>query len=506
MYNNKFCFTLIILLLIGSSVWAGPVITIDALGAVRITFPGTINYEIGASVASAGDFNGDGYRDAIIGAPSFEPVDFGNEYNNGAVFIVSGAQLNRDRGEIDLSSNSFDGVTIMGRFESRIGSAVDCVKDVNGDGFDDIVIGSAVLKTGYIIFGSSKSRRLIPINDLNESGVVVTHTGFSVAGAGDFNGDGFSDVLFGNPKSQKIQVKSGTKETEYDACRVTVIYGNSQLPAQIDSRIPSDNTFSIREIAGTRAGQKVCGDIDIDADGLSDIVIVASKGGADNKGRAFLIKGRESVDTAEYDIVIDHADRFVKNAGDVNGDGFPDLLIGMEDQSVFLLWGGKDLPGKMDLHSLTPEMGTVIKNANNSVQIANGVGDVNGDGYADIAIGLPMDSVRDKVHAGRVIFLFGGEKWPDIINTQPMCIGELSPVEYVVVEGTQPFGAFGASIAGLGDIQGDGLCDVIIGAPVQALPGESPLENPGIVYVIQGKILFQSLLSNRSLLFSREEK
>ena len=247
MFNNRICLTLIIVLLIGSSVWAGPVITIDALGAVRITFPGSINYEIGASVSSAGDFNGDGFRDAIIGAPAFESVDFSNEYNNGAVFIVSGAQLNRDRGELDLSSSSFDGVTIFGQFESRIGGAVDWVKDFNGDGFDDIAIGSAVLKTGYIIFGSLKPRRLIPIKDLNESGVVVAHTGFSVSGAGDFNGDGFSDVVFGNPKSQKIQVKSGSTEKEYEACRVSVIFGSLESPPQIDSRIPSDNTFSIRE-------------------------------------------------------------------------------------------------------------------------------------------------------------------------------------------------------------------------------------------------------------------
>ncbi|MBN2327446.1 MAG: FG-GAP repeat protein [Candidatus Omnitrophica bacterium] len=491
-----------ILVCSGIASWSAQIITIDALGAMRISMPGDIHYQLGASVSGIGDFNGDGYQDAAIGAPLFEPADIGNEYDTGAVFILSGIQLVQDRGEINLSDNSFQGVSILGRFETQIGQSIDGAGDVNGDSYMDVAIGSASRKAGYLIFGNPNPPPLISLNDLQHYGVEIAQTGYSVAGAGDYNGDGYADVVFGNPEAEKKSVEQENQEKEYDACRLTVVFGSQDLDASMDSRILGKQLLSLRGVLGMRLGEYVCGNIDVNADGYTEIIAVAPKGGKDLSGRAYLFYGPSTVNEADYKFAIDHANSFVRRAGDVNGDGFPELLVGCGNQSTFILWGGDHLQGTLDLHKINSEWGVLLTGAPSTFD----VGDVNGDGFADVAVGLPFDSVRDNPHSGRVVILFGTEQWPENIDVSRLCSGALSALDYLVIEGTQPFGAFGSSISALRDIQNDGWDDIIVGAPFQMLPGDIGPESPGAAYVIQGKRIFQSLQTRRSIFLSSEEK
>jgi len=501
---------LVVYAFISTSVMAGQVrTTLDGIGAIKITIPNTpVHYNIGISVAGINDFDGDGFQDVAIGAPDYEPSGFvGNDYGNGAVYIVFGHQLNRDRGEIDLSSPEFDGIAIMGRMSANIGQTVAAAGDINADNFADLVFGSKSRKAGetlfdkssYVLFGSAEPRRRIPIADLNDDGVEVTQTGFSLSPGGDVNGDGYPDVIFANPYSEKKTING----KDHFLGRVSVVFGRSKFPSTIDSLdfndflIPYYNPMTL----GSEVGYSVCGGFDWDADGLSDYFIVAPKGGHDRSGRAYLIQGRESVTLdGEPNVLLTilHARYYVRCAGDINADGYTDFFAGAENNRVVLLWGGAYPKGDIvDLHNLPPERGITMTGA----QSAYGAGDFNGDGFPDFAVGLPATSyVGDKAMAGQTVFICGRSDMPNTIDIKRLCDGEETFLDYVVVDGLEAYGSFGASVAAIGDIQGNGFDDVIVGAPsIETFGDETRRDSPGAAYVIQGRSLFESLQAQRSL-------
>src|SRR5690606_19948149 len=98
-----------------------------------------------------------------------DPGEFGTGYYNGAVFVVSGTELLRDRGIVDLSSiDLFNGLVIQGRTESRIGNDVSPVGDFNADGYADFVFGSRGGYAGYIFLGGPDMNQPITISDAND--------------------------------------------------------------------------------------------------------------------------------------------------------------------------------------------------------------------------------------------------------------------------------------------------------------------------------------------------
>ncbi len=496
---HKSVLSLILLVAFGFIAYAGQSHTdLSELGAIQITLPGQFHYELGTAVTGAGDFNGDGFLDVAIGAPSYDPAGFGNGYNNGAVFIVSGKTLDKTKGIINVNPNSFNGIIVIGRIQSRLGNAIASGGDVNADGFSDLAIGSEQHKYGYLIFGQKKLRQIISLGKDNPNVVEIRNTGLTVSSAGDFNGDGFADAIFGNPYSELVD----HQDQKYHIGRVTLLYGGSNLSSVFDALIPNKHLKSIPGPGGALVGKDIAGGIDINCDGFSDILVVAPKGGRDQKGRTLLIYGDNTLgESVEYTFIIDQASRYVKPVKDANGDGFPDLLIGIENGSL-LLWGGQHLKGTLDLKkNLNASWGTKIIGA----QSAYGVGDLNGDGFGDIVVALPYSSVNDKFSAGRVIFLFGRPEWPEEINIDGICNGEFSVMDYIILDGSEAFGAFGSSVDGIGDIQGDGFEDVIIGAPAKRIPGETTVENPGSAYIIQGQSLFYNLQTYRSQFFTQKD-
>jgi len=408
---------------------------------------------LGASVAGAGDVNGDGYDDVIIGAPGFSSVD-----GVGVALVFEG-------GPSGPATNP--SAVLRGQaqaFGPWFGASVSSAGDVDGDGFDDVLVGAEYVDDGVSIGGSASLFRgsaagLIEVADWSVTQEGRTTSAFSknLAGGGDVDGDGYDDVVVGFPA-----LGLGGEAHAF-------LGSPSGLSTSPDWVVVSD--VEDAELGGAVA---IVGDAD--DDGFDDVVIGApgNEGHVDGRFRFYRgsAGGLEAEPHAEG-VGEEHDFSFsVAGAGDVDGDGHDDFLIGAPDEvvdphtprcdsSVYLYRGSVDgidasEPG-WTLVSELPEDDLFGPTA--------AVGDVNGDGYDDL-----MVSAVDYDPAGAA-FLYEGSATG------------LQTTASWSAEGAEPDARFGAAMAAAGDVDGDGFGDVLIGAP--GIPTTSPSAEP-YAYLFRG--------------------
>ena len=464
----------------------------DLNGGNGFKLSGVADYDnAGLSVSDAGDMNGDGFDDVIVGAPS------ANEggTDRGASYVVFGKADGFPAG-LNLSAlDGTNGFKLSGIADSdQAGRSVSAAGDVNGDGFADVIIGASYAAEGgdrrgaaYVVFGKASGfGASIPLSSLDGSngfklsGVAdFDSAGFSVGAAGDVNGDTFADLIVG---------AYGADEGGSSRGAAYVVFGKAGgFSASVAlSGLDGSDGFKISGIANNdNTGNPVSGAGDVNGDGFADLFVGAyrANGAGSARSTGYVVFGKSAGFTASVALssldgsngfkisgVADDGTLAGSAAGDINGDGFDDIVIGayLADEggtdrgAAYVVFGnGTGFAASLALSALNGTNGfklTGVAASDFAGHSVSGAGDINSDGFDDVLVGAHgADEGGFDRGASYVVFGKAG--------------GFAASAALSSLDGSNGFKLSGIgvedsgySVSGAGDVNDDGFADLIIGA------------------------------------------
>lgn len=482
----------------------------------------------GFSVSSAGDVNGDGFDDIIIGAPAAESG--GGTSNQGESYLVFGKGAWTGTPVMDLASlNGLNGVRLIG-LEGRSGTSVSSAGDINGDGFDDVIVGAPNFYGGseypggesYVVFGKANwsGSAAVDLGTLDgNNGFSLTRdgvfpkSGYSVSSAGDVNGDGFDDLIIGSPEFGL---------DPYGAGKSYVVFGkaNWSTTPEIDlDELDGTDGFRLAGVSGiSLSGWSVSSAGDVNGDGFDDVIVGAPDVfiGSEpyGEGQSYVVFGKANwastpllsfadlngtngfrlAGTDPYD----SNGHSVSGAGDINGDGFADVVVAAPfagdsaapsaEGEAYVIFGKANWAG-------TPSIDAAALNGANGFRLAgidisdtagisvSSAGDVNGDGYADLIIGASRAERRPggSDDDGESYVVYGKANWSE---TPVLYLATLDGSNGFRLSGADIGDRSGDAVSAGGDVNGDGFADLIVGAPYAESAGGAA--NEGESYVVFG--------------------
>ena len=500
----------------------------------------------GFSVSSAGDVNGDGFDDLIIGAIWADPNGIDRA---GQSYVVFGSNSGFAPG-LNLSTlDGSNGFAINGiAANDYSGFSVSSAGDVNGDGIDDLIIGAiwadpnGIDRAGqsYVVFGSNSGFSAgLDLSTLNGSngfainGIAADDvSGRSVSSAGDVNGDGFDDLIIGAYRADPNGI--------YNAGQSYVVFGRASTPTNQPPVANADSATTAQNTAVTlEASTLLANDTDADGDSLSltevsnpvngsvtfsdgnviftpstnftgnasfDYSISDGKGGTSSANVSVAVEMGGSIFGPTFNLsdlngsngfaingiaADDQSGRSVSSAGDVNGDGFDDLIIGAAyadpnginaGQSYVVFGSNNGFAAGLNLSDLNGSNGFAINGIaadDQSGRSVSSAGDVNGDGIDDLIIGAFLADPNGIGVAGQSYVVFGSNSG----FAEGLNLWDLDGSNGFAINGIAAGDQSGFSVSSAGDVNGDGIDDLIIGARFADGNG---ITNAGQSYVVFG--------------------
>ena len=376
--------------------------------ATNFAFTAASGINVGKSVSSAGDINGDGIADLVVGATG---DIFGD--SDGEAYVIFG---NRKLTNINVAANATipasQGFRIFGGGTKTLAYSINGTGDVNGDGFDDMVIGAPgnytklVPGVAYVVFGSAQAKtvdlaKLDGKNGFKFASVAAGNAfGGAVSNVGDMNGDGYDEILVGSIFADVGSTNSGSSY---------VLFGKKDGFANVTTaQLNGNNGFEIPGVVENGFnGFAVAGGGDINGDGLSDLLVTSVYnssvyvvfGATKPFAKTLNLAGLQG--SNGFILSGDATSRFgisANMAGDVNGDGYDDLLIGEtgaegEKGGAYVVFGKAKGFSMLNTADIKGELGFKINGVSvgDRAGIAvNAAGDVNGDGFDDLIIGATL--------------------------------------------------------------------------------------------------------------------
>jgi Ca2+-binding RTX toxin-like protein len=496
---------------------------------------------LGDALDSTGDINGDGIEDLVVtapnaGIPSTNASSYYDSDLRGEAYVVFGTPKDKNPANNLNSLNGSNGFTVSGLDAAhQLGSSVS-MGDLNGDGIDDLVLGAPgaglnVNRYGYtysenngeayVIFGQKQGFNAnFNLQSLNgNNGFILKGIdasdllGTTVASAGDLNDDGIDDLAVSAIGGGQPVTNSGGFTASDRRGEVYVVFGKK---SGFDTRV---NLFNLNgsngfildgQDANDSLGSALSNVGDINGDKIDDLVIGAANAGnilnsefangdSDQRGEVYLVFGSKSGFNSRFSVkerltisgtgLEDNLGTAVSSAGDLNGDGINDLILGAANASTsgeytqegqaYVLFGRQGGFGdQVDLNSLNGKNGFSLAGINSGDGLGNALsaGDFNGDGISDLLVGA-SNAGKGK---GEVYLIFGDRNgFPSQVN-----LANLSSSAGMKITGLRSEDLLGGAVSSGGDLNSDGADDLVVSAPGVDLGNRDTKE--GTTYVIYG--------------------